>query len=204
MGIDGNTVSISCLFRCVQCKKTKVPAWFLIKSSDEIHSSDLKITLERRTLFLMKGVLIADDDEGRFMHQFNKAQSCYMENHGVGAVVYLRVILEKVLRREAEMLNIINNNHSSKYISFRKLLKEVSKRKTVIPEEFRKDGYGLFSEMSKIVHGERSDEQALEIFLPLRRLVEGVLDTIKNSSEIAKAAKEVGLRSNGDEHEQKK
>lgn len=201
MGIDDNTVSISSLFKCAQCKKTKIPAWFIVKSSDDIHSSIPNITLVRRSLFLMKGVLFDDEDGEQVKKHFNKAQSCYIENLGVGAVVYLRVILEEALHREAKKLKIIDKNEENTAIPFRNLYEKVSQKRTIIPEEFRKNGYQLFKEMSKIVHGQRSDEHALKNFNSYKRLVEGVLDTIKNSTEIKEAARQVGLDSNGDEYE---
>ena len=67
------------------------------------------------------------------------------------------------------------------------MLLQVDERHSIIPQEFKNDRYKLFKELSKIVHGESTENDALLKYIPSRRLIIGILDNIKNNAEISDA-----------------
>ena len=78
-------------------------------------------------------------------------------------------------------------------------MKEVDEKTQIIPKEFSENGYKLFSELSNILHSDYPENNALEKYDSLKRLVIGILDNIKNNTEIISAMKQLGWKGNIDE-----
>ena len=69
----------------------------------------------------------------------------------------------------------------------------MDKQKHIIPEEFSKNGYQLFSELSEVAHGDNiSEKDALLKYEPFRRLVIGIIEKVKNDTELAEIKNKLG------------
>lgn len=76
--------------------------------------------------------------------------------------------------------------------SFRKILKEVDEARHIIPQRFTSNGYQLFSELSSVIHGDSSEEDALLKYKPCLQLVIGVVEEVNRDNVFAKAIEELG------------
>ena len=201
MGIDKTMVIVSSLLCCAQCKKNEVLVWFLLEGTGAFSGNTLSVRVKKRWIKLLGGVQYGIGKQDELSELLNKAETCYFDELGVGAVIYLRVILEKIVNQLADTLGSPSNGKTSGYVSFKSLLEMVDAKLSIIPAVLKKNSYKLFREMSEIVHGKSTDEKALNEYNALKSLVEGILKTVEVNEETSKAIKELGWKLNGDKDE---
>ena len=149
--------------------------------------------LLKRTEKFSSSVQNAKNTYGDFAELLGKAECAYRNELGAGAVIYLRKIYEKITKGTAQAAGIATINSEGRRKSFRKLLEEVDEQKHIIPVEFSNNGYQLFSELSEVAHGDNiSEEDALLKYKPFRRLVIGIIEKVKNDTELAEIKNKLG------------
>ena len=135
----------------------------------------------------------AKNTYGDFAGLLGKAECAYRNELGAGAIIYLRKIYEKITKETAEAAGIATLTAKGKNKHFKELLEEVDKQKHIILEEFSKNGYQLFSELSEVAHGDNiSEKDALLKYEPFRRLVIGIIEKVKNDTELAEIKNKLG------------
>ncbi len=165
-----------------------IPIWFLVESENNITDLLPKVRILKRDEKLINSNKIENLKYGEFKHLLDKAELAFNQGLGAGAVVYLRKVFEKITIESAEAMNIEYGKYENgNPKNFQKLLEKVDEKCSIIPKEFSKDGYKLFRELSSVVHGEYDEQQGLEEYESLNRLVIGILENIKNHKEITNA-----------------
>lgn len=185
IGINDKEVSIDCILECPSCH-TLIPVWFLIESENNIHSVAPKVRISKYERKLSDTIL-PNNSYDVFSPLLEKAEIAYSNNFGAGAIIYLRLILEQVVTNVADNVGISRTSSDGTRKGFKKLLQEVNAQCSIVPQEFSADGYRLFSELSECIHGRCDEQVSLVKYLPLKRLVIGILDNIKNKDEIKSA-----------------
>lgn len=198
-----NLISIDCILSC-NCGST-VRVWFLVESKNDITYSSPEIRVLKRVEKFSENVSLIDHGYGDFTEALEKAKRAAREAFGAGSVVYLRTVFESIIKQIGVAENIgetfIDINSKRQHKSTERYLKEVDEKRHIIPTEFSSDGYKLFRELSGVVHGNYSEEEALLKFDAFYRLVTGVLDNIKNNRELMDAIGTLGWNSGGEEVE---
>lgn len=195
MGINKNLVSIDCVLQCPLCKTT-VPVWFLIESCEEIHSHTPSVRVIKYSNKLSEEVCIHQTFL-KYAEMLDKSEKAYREGLGAGSAVYLRKLFEKITVDIAQIKKIDTKNQKNHRKKFQDLLKEVDKVAHIVPKEFSENGYQLFGELSNVLHNDYSEKDALEKYEALKRLVIGILDNVKNNSEIMLAIEQLGWNNGG-------
>ena len=106
--------------------------------------------------------------------------------------MYLRKVFEMTTMQAAELLDVQTRYPNKKRKPFRNLLQEVNELSQIIPREFSNDGYRLFSELSEVIHGDSDEVEALDKYMPCRRLLMGIIDNIRNAQELEEAKATLG------------
>ena len=198
-----NLISIDCILSC-NCGTT-VRAWFLVESCNDITTSSPEIRILKKTEKFSENVSLIDVGYGDFTAILEKAKRAAKEGFGAGSVVYLRSVFELVLKQVGAAENIeetfVDRNGKTQHKSTERYLKEVDENRHIIPTEFSSDGYRLFRELSGVVHGSYSEEEALLKFNAFYRLVTGILDNIKNNRELMAAMVTLGWNAGGEKDE---
>ena len=164
-----------------------------MESSNEIHNSNPKVRLLNRTEKFISSVQNAKNTYGDFAELLGKAECAYRNELGAGAIIYLRKIYEKITKEAAQAAGIATLNTKNKRKTFKELLEEVDEQKHIIPAEFSNNGYQLFSELSEVAHGDNvCEEDALLKYAPFRRLVIGIIEKVKNDTELAEIKNKLG------------
>ena len=65
-----------------------------------------------------------------------------------------------------------------------------------LPKEFSEDRYKLYQELSGVIHGDLKEEEGLEKYVPLRRLIIGIIENIRNREEFHDAKIALGWEDN--------
>lgn len=182
IGVNDNEVSIDCILECPSCHAL-VPVWFLVESENDIHDIAPKVRIIKCERKLSDDIL-SDNSYDVFSPLLDKAEIAYSNKFGAGAIIYLRLILEQVVANVADTVGISNTNSTGERKTFKRLLKEVDTQCSIVPNEFSANGYRLFRELSECIHGRCEEDVSLEKYIPLKRLVIGILDNIKNREEI--------------------
>lgn len=185
LGVDDKTVSIDTSLKC-NCG-SNIQLWFLIESEKEIFGFAPKVRILKKSERLGDNFSSNFDVHGKQSVLLDKADQAFREGLGAGSMVYLRMIYEDVTKTIAINTNIPLINEKGKKLSFSRVLEEVDQKHKIIPKEFSDKKYKLFSELSEIIHGNTDEETSLKKYAPSRRLVVGILDTIKNNEEIRNA-----------------
>lgn len=192
IGVNDRQISIDCVLTCSRCGN-QLPVWFLVESANEIHNIYPEVRVLKRTEKFNPTVQNAKNIYGNFAELLGKAECAYRNELGAGAIIYLRKIYEKITKETAEAAGIVTVNTEGQRKSFRKLLEEVDKQKHIIPAEFSNNGYQLFSELSEVAHGDNvCEEDALLKYAPFRRLVIGIIEKVKNDTELAEIKNKLG------------
>ena len=192
IGVNDRQISIDCVLTCSRCGN-QLPVWFLVESSNEIHNSNPKVRLLKRTEKFSSSVQNAKNTYGDFAGLLGKAECAYRNELGAGAIIYLRKIYEKITKETAEAAGIATLNTKNKRKTFKELLEEVDEQKHIIPAEFSNNRYQLFSELSEVAHGDNvCEEDALLKYAPFRRLVIGIIEKVKNDTELAEIKNKLG------------
>lgn len=185
IGVNENLVSIDCVLNC-RCGSS-VQIWFLVDCDGVISGRVPEVRVLKRSEKLSNDVLLNTERYGDLSELLEKAQRANRDEFGAGAMVYLRKIFELITKKTAEAEGIQYTDDNGRRKTFKKLLREVDSQCSIIPREFSANGYRLFGELSDIVHGEYTEDLALQKFESLQRLVIGILDNVKNNSELMEA-----------------
>ncbi|MBB4735235.1 hypothetical protein HDA30_000743 [Micrococcus cohnii] len=92
----------------------------------------------------------------------------------------------------ANTVGVDTKNSKGGRRTFKEILKEVDQKSGIVPHEFSSNGYQLFSELSNVMHGSADEGEALSKYRPCRRLVIGIVENIRNKSELARAVAALG------------
>lgn len=192
IGVNNKQISVDCVLTCPRCGN-QLPVWFLVESANEMHNIYPEVRVLKRTEKFNPTVQNAKNIYGNFAELLGKAECAYRNELGAGAIIYLRKIYEKITKETAEAAGIVTVNTKGRRKSFKELLEEVDKQKHIIPEEFSNNRYQLFSELSEVAHGDNvCEEDALLKYAPFRRLVIGIIEKVKNDTELAKIKNKLG------------
>lgn len=187
--VSKNLISVDCVLIC-GCGAS-IPVWFLIESKNDITGQAPAIRILKKSVKLSDMVRINDNRYGEFTPLLDKAMQAYTD--GLGAVVYLRKIFEKITVKTAKAVNIEYAQYEGgNPKNFSDLLKKVDEKCAIIPKEFSENGYKLFRELSSVVHGEYDEEAGLKNFEALHRLVIGILENVINHKELLDAITVLG------------
>ncbi|MFC2013260.1 hypothetical protein ACFLUE_03125, partial [Chloroflexota bacterium] len=160
---------------------------FLVESKNHISSSAPDVRVLKRTEKLTEQVLLSQSQYGDYSELLEQAERAYRDELGAGAIVYLRKILEAITIQTAEAAGIETKRQNGNTKPFKEVLEKVDEHCAIIPKEFSDNGYRLFGELSDVVHGEYNEQLGLRKYEALRRLVVGVLDSVKNNREMMDA-----------------
>lgn len=205
--INNKILSIDCMLECIDCDTCKdcqrtIQAWFLVEA-DNVFSDMPNVRILKYNFKVPEDIKFLYETSGIYSEWFAKADYAYKENLGAGSVIYLRTIFECITKElgNIEGLEIYKTNGNLK--PFVDVLAAVDEKCAIIPDLYKKDGYNLFRKLSNIAHGNASEQEALENYPQLRRLVQGIVDNInkrreeiKNNEEIKKALVKVGFDCN--------
>lgn len=192
VGVNDKQISIDCVLTCPRCGK-ELPVWFLVDSQENINNPIIHARVLKRVEKFSEDVSVAKLTHGDYAELLAKAECAYKNDLGAGANIYLRKIFEIITINvaKAEKIEIFTSRGRPK--KFSEILKAVDSKRSIIPREFASNGYTLFSELSEILHGERvTDEDALKKYESLQRLVVGIIDNVKNNSELMSAIGQLG------------
>lgn len=184
-------VSIDACLKCPACGAV-VEAWFLVVSRDSLHEQAPVVRLERYVENRRGVASRLGLGAGGFDDLLERAQLAYEEQLGAGSMVYLRKIFEALTMEVAQVADMPTSRPSGKRKPFRELLEEVDAAHHIIPPAFANDGYKLFSELSKVIHGDSTEEVALEKYLPCRSLIVGVINNVVGNNEMKQAIDALG------------
>ncbi len=190
LGIDDRTISIDYVVKCVRCDE-KILVWFLVESEQKMAYPAPKVRVIKRSLKVSDNVIMNEYCYGELSVLLDKADRAYGEGLGAGAMVYLRKLLEQVAVGAATAAGIELKTSKGKRKNFKDLLKEIDQCNKIVPDEFSDDGYKLFGELSNVVHANSDEQQALQKYKLLRRLVVGILDNIRRNTEKQKNREEL-------------
>lgn len=121
-----------------------------------------------------------------------RAQIAYDDRLGAGSMVYLRKVFEVSIVQAANAIGVDTKTSKGKRRRFGEVLKEVDQKSGIVPPEFSSNRYQLFSELSDVMHGSADEGEALTKYGPCRRLVIGIVENIRNKSEMARAVAALG------------
>ncbi len=196
IGVNDHLVSIDCVLKCPSCSSS-VQMWFLVDCIGNIWERAPEIRILKRSEKLSETASLDQERYGEFSSLLEKSQRAYRDGLGAGAMVYLRKVFELVTMQTATAAGIPRSRTNGKRKPFKDLLEEVDRQRSIIPREFSADGYKLFSELSEIVHGDTDEELALVKYDSLHRLIIGILDNVKNNSELMSAIGALGWNDRG-------
>lgn len=188
-GVDDKHISLDCVLECPICHTT-LPMWFLIESKENISAFSPYIRILKKERKLSSNI-ISNNTYGVFSELIDKAEASYINGMGAGAIIYLRIVLEQVVKNVAEKSDIQPTRN------FKQLLTEVDKKCHIVPIEFSENSYQLFMDLSECIHGRCEESVSLEKYIPLKRLVKGIIDNIKNNAEITSAIEELNWNIGG-------
>lgn len=198
IGVNEHLVSIDCVLRC-HCGSS-VQVWFLVDCDGDISGNAPEVRILKRSENLSSEVSIDEHRYGELSIFIEKAQQAHREQLGAGAIVYLRKVYEMITVQTAHATGIEYRKYANgNPKNFSDLLQKVDERCSIIPREFSANRYRLFQELSDIVHGENNDELALLKYDSLLRLIVGILDNVKNNTELMAAIGSLGWNDGGDQ-----
>lgn len=192
--VSQQMLSIDCILQC-NCDAV-VHTWFLVEAEYDIRYQSPRVRILHFREKLSDGVKLQSEQHGEFAEWLEKAKRAHRDELGSGAVIYLRKVYESITYSVANANNIPIHNDNGKRRTFYEILQEVDKEHSIIPEYFAANGYKLFSELSKIIHGDGSEEDALEYFGALYTLVTSILDNVKQKEELKNAIQKFNWSTN--------
>jgi hypothetical protein len=193
--VGDRVVSIDACLKCPLCQAA-VEAWFLVVSRESLFEQAPVVRLERYVENRRGVASRLGFGTGDFDDLFERAELAYEQGLGAGAMVYLRKIFEVLTHEVAEVAGVEPTGRKGGRKPFRDLLEEVDQKRNIIPSAFSRDGYKLFSELSDVVHGNSSEDVALEKFPHCRRLVVGVITKVVEDNEMKQAIDALGWELN--------
>ena len=196
IGVNEHLVSIDSVLTC-HCG-AKVQVWFLVDCDGSINGISPEVRILKKSEKLSSDVLTDNEQYGDFSKLLEKAHIAHREGLGAGAVIYLRKIFEQITTQSATASGIDCLNSNGRRKNFKALLEEVDAKSSIIPREFSVNSYRLFRELSEILHGDYNEDSAIAKYESLNRLIVGILENIKNNSELNKAIENLGWDLGGD------
>lgn len=192
LGLGRQQVSIDATLKCPGCESS-VEVWFLVCSDDDISGRAPHIRVERYTEHLRDRADRIGDEKGLFTDLVKRAKLAYEMQLGAGSMIYLRKIFEMITTQVAEIVDVPTKRpKTGRNRPFRDVLQEVNDKRIIVPQRFSSDGYKLFSELSEVIHGDSSEDEALKKFTPCLQLVLGVVDQVYRDNIFARAIEELG------------
>lgn len=197
IGVNNRIISIDCVIEC-PCGSS-VQLWFLLESENDISSLAPTVRVLKRSEKFSDFAMGIKDQYGDFTEFLEKAERAAREGFGAGAIVYLRKVFENIT---VQMANVVEIDYP-KYEggnpkNFSALLEEVDDECSIIPKEFANNRKKFFKELSGVVHGNYSEEEALLKFDAFNRLVKGVLDNVRTNQELMVAIGTLGWNDGGE------
>ena len=122
----------------------------------------------------------------KYFIEFKTSIDCYSQGKGIAAFVYLRRILENIIEKKYSKLSLKDDGA----IHFIDKFKEVQKVEEIIPKEFENVKNQIYSVLSKGVH-EYEEYECLELYEPVKIVIEEILDNQLREKERNKRLKEV-------------
>ena len=169
---------------------------FLIEIENSITDNLPEVRILKKYINKFDNVKLINNIYGEYTDKLERANIAFNANLGAGSIIYLRKVFELIIEKAREEAGIskYKDENENKRKTFKELLKEVNKKCNIIPEEFSKNKYDLFSKLSDIIHGEYNENSAIEKFDAFYRLITGILDNIKNREELIDASKKAELK----------
>lgn len=211
VGVDKTHISIDCVLSCSGCDML-LPVWFLVESrpannngntdiiQSYMHDRAPFVKIIKRGRKFPSNVILTNSYDA-FSELIDKAEVSFHNGLGAGAIVYLRIVLEQIVKNVADKVQIPICNTEGTRKGFKRLLKEVDSACHIVPEQFSENGYQLFSELSECIHGNCNEEDSLQKYAPLRTLVTGIIDNIKHNQEITSALETLNWNTGGNSAE---
>lgn len=205
--INNKILSIDCMLECIDCATCKdcqrtIQAWFLVEA-DNVFSDMPKVRILKYNFKAPKDIKFLYETSDIYDEWFSKADYAYRERLGAGSIIYLRTIFENLTKELGTNEKAEIYTPKGKLKPFDQVLSMVDEKCSIIPDLYKQDGYNLFRKLSNIAHGNSTEQEALENYPELRRLVKGIADNIKskreelkNNEEIKKALVKVGFDCN--------
>lgn len=192
--VNKQVISIDCILQC-NCGSV-VHTWFLVEAEEDIRYQSPKVRILHFREKLTERVKLQSEKYGEFSEWLEKANRAHRDGLGSGAIIYLRKVYESITYSIANANNIplYRGNGSRRFFS--DVLKEVDEQHSIIPVSFSENRYKLFSQLSEIIHGDGSEEDALEYFGALYTLVTSVLDNVTQKEELKSAAQKFNWSTN--------
>ena len=191
LGLGDRAVSIDATLKCPGCEG-RVEVWFVVGSENDIFGQAPHVRLERYTENLGDRAVSIGEITGPFADLVKRANAAYEAELGAGSMVYLRWILESITCEVAEIANVPTVGKKGGRVPFRDLLERVNDQRSIIPQQFSSNGYKLFGELSEVIHGNSTEEEALKKFKPCLQLVLGVVEEVNRDNVFASAIDELG------------
>lgn len=192
--INEKKANINCMLfdKC----NTFVVVGFLIEIENSITDNLPEVRILKKYINKFDNVKLINNIYGEYTDKLERANIAFNANLGAGSIIYLRKVFELIIEKAREEAGIskYKDENENKRKTFKELLKEVNKKCNIIPEEFSKNKYDLFSKLSDIIHGEYNENSAIEKFDAFYRLITGILDNIKNREELIDASKKAELK----------
>jgi hypothetical protein len=190
--LGDHSVSIDVTLRCAACEAS-VEAWFLVSSDGDISGQAPIVQIDRYTENLRDRADRVGNSSGHFADLLKRAQLAFEAQLGAGSMIYLRKIFEAITYEVAQIQGIaIVEGRNDRRRPFRHVLQEVDEARHIIPHRFTSNGYQLFSELSNVIHGDSSEDDALLKYKPCLQLVVGVVEEVNRDNVFAQAIEELG------------
>jgi hypothetical protein len=194
--VNRQVISIDAVLTCGCGADTQ--AWFLVECDDDICSNAPKVKIVKKSENLSDAVRINADSYGAYTELLDKAERAHREGLGAGAIVYLRKAYEQITVDTANIAGITFASYpDGNPKNFSSLLEQVDEQCNIVPPEFTANRYELFRELSKIVHGGYDEESGIKKYKPLKRLVIGILENVKNKEQLREAIGKRGWEDEG-------
>lgn len=186
------TASIDTVLSCPGCSQ-RVGVWFIVRCiREDLYSPAPMVRLDRVVEHRNVRAVQEEEQELNSQQLLQRAIVAHQVGLGAGAMVYLRMIMEAVTNAAATAYEVPIEGKKGGRKPFAHLLKEVDVQARIIPSQFSGQGYDLFSELSKQIHGEGTELEAIARFGPCRALIEGILSNIELNGKIDSAMQQLG------------
>ena len=117
------------------------------------------------------------------------AERAYYSQLGAGSVIYIRKAYESLL------YDILDKNSIPRPRTFSELLKTADGKANIVPTILKDKAYGLFGELSDIVHGDCDDDIGMTKYKDLRDVFCVILDNLLEQSRLESIAKNLKVDS---------
>lgn len=193
--ISNNIISVDCVLTSLCSCKKAVAIWFLIESERDMIMPAPEVRILKKRLHLPNDVLLDKSEYGELTPLFVKAEKVYRDGNGAGAIVYLRMALEKIVYdiSDPENLTILKSNGTR---NFANTFDAVENAKHILPTEYSANRRQLYNELSGVIHGECDEEASIQKYEPLKTLIIGIINNMRTKDAFRNALDSLGLSNN--------